>query len=309
MQKAKILVTGGAGFIGSHLVEKLVELGHDVLVIDNLSTGKKENVHPEAELHQVDICDFETLSLYFKGVDFVFHLAALPRVLVSVQDPLTTSKVNILGAINVFEASRQNSVKRVVNTSSSSVYGNQKTLPLKEDMVPNPLSPYAAQKLAGEYFAKLYAQLYSLPVVSLRPFNVYGPRIDVNSEYSLALGRFLKLKSQNKPLTIEGDGEQTRGYCFVGDLVRAFVLAMESQKVKGGEVINAGSDKAYSINYLADLIGKEKVYGPARQGDVRHTKADVSLAKELLGWEPEKDLAEGVEITKKWFEKNNSQLT
>lgn len=299
----KILVTGGAGFIGSHLVKNLAESGHSVLVVDNLSAGKKENIHSRAELHQVDICDFETLSLYFRGVDFVFHLAALPRVSVSVKDPLTTSKVNILGTINVFEAARQNGVKRVVSTSSSSVYGNQKTLPLKEDMLPNPVSPYGLQKLVGERFAKIYTELYDLPVVSLRPFNVYGPGIDVDSDNSLALGRFLKLKSQGKPLTIEGDGEQTRGYCFAGDLVRAFVSAMESQKIKGGEVINAGSDKAYSINYLADLVGGEKIYGPPRQGDVRHTKADVALAKELLGWEPEVDLAEGVAKTIEWFNK------
>ncbi len=298
----KILVTGGAGFIGSHLVDKLVELGHSVLVLDNLSNGKKENVHPKAELHQVDICDFETMNLYFKDVDYVFHLAALPRVLISIEDPIGTSKANIMGTINVFEASKQNNIKRVISTSSSSVYGNQDKLPLKEDMTPKPINPYGLQKWVGERFAKLYTEIYNLPVVSIRPFNVYGPRIDANSDYSLALGRFLKLKSQNLPLTINGDGEQTRGYCFVDDLVSAFVLAMESQKVKGGEVINAGSNKAYSINFLADLIGGEKVYGPERPGDIRHTQADVSLAKELLGWEPKMDFKQGVEETIRWFE-------
>ncbi|MDO8524125.1 MAG: NAD-dependent epimerase/dehydratase family protein [bacterium] len=301
----KVLVTGGAGFIGSHLVDKLVELGHSVLVLDNLSNGKKENVNPKAELHQVDICDFNTMNLYFKGIDYVFHLAALPRITLSIQDPIGTSKTNIMGTINVFEASKQNNIKRVVSTSSSSVYGNQDKLPLKEDMIPNPISPYGLQKWVGEKWAKVYTDTYNLPVVSIRPFNVYGPRIDANSDYSLAIGRFLKQKSIGNPLPINGDGEQTRGYCFVGDLVNAFILAMQSEKVRGGEVINAGSDKAYSINFLADLIGGEKVYGSERPGDIRHTQADVSLAKELLDWEPKMDFVEGVEITKKWFEKNN----
>jgi UDP-glucose 4-epimerase len=302
---SKILVTGGAGFIGSHLVDKLVDLGHSILVLDNLSNGKKENINPKAEFHQVDICDFQTMNLYFKDVDYVFHLAALPRVLISIEDPIGTSKANIMGTINVFEASKQNNVKRVINTSSSSVYGNQDKLPLKEDMAPKPINPYGLQKWVGERFAKLYTEVYSLPVVSIRPFNVYGPRIDAGSDYSLALGRFLKQKSLGNPLPINGDGEQTRGYCYVGDLVNAFILAMQSEKVKGGEVINAGSDKAYSINFLADLIGGEKVYGPERAGDIRHTQADVSLAKELLDWTPEMDFAEGVEITKKWFSEQN----
>lgn len=305
----KVLVTGGAGFIGSHLVDKLVELGHHVLVLDNLSNGKKENINAKAEFHQVDICDFNTMNLYFKGIDYVFHLAALPRVLISIEDPIGTSKANIMGTINVFEAAKQNNVKRVISTSSSSVYGNQDKLPLKEDMLPKPINPYGLQKWVGERFAKLYSETYGIPVISLRPFNVYGPRIDTASDYSLAIGRFLKQRSLGNPLPINGDGEQTRGYCYVEDLVNAFILAMESQKIKGGEVINAGSDKAYSINFLADLIGGEKVYGPDRPGDIRHTQADVSLAKELLDWEPKMDFKQGVEITKKWFENNNDQLT
>lgn len=301
---SKIIVTGGAGFIGSHLVDALVEKDHEVLVIDNLSTGKREHINPKARFVEADICDLEKIKPLFAGVDFVFHLAAIPRVLVSVENPIATSQANIMGALNVFEASRLAGVKRVINTSSSSVYGNQKTLPLKEDMLLNPVSPYGLQKWIGERFAKIYSQLYHMSIISIRPFNVYGPRIDVNSEYSLVLGRFLKLKSENKPLTIHGDGEQTRGYCFVSDLVRAFVLAMESKKIKGGEVINAGSDRAYSINYLAGLIGGEKVYCPERAGDVRHTQADVSLAKELLGWQPAMDFKQGVELVKVWFETN-----
>jgi len=298
-----ILVTGGAGFIGSHLVDKLVTLGHRVLVLDNLSTGKKENVNVQAEFHYIDICDFETMQIYFKDIDFVFHLAAIPRVPLSIEDPLGTSKVNIMGTLNVLEASRQNKVKRVINTSSSSVYGNQKTLPLKEDMTPSPVSPYGLQKLIGEQFAKLYTELYDLSVVSLRPFNVYGPRIDINSEYSLVLGKFLKQKSEGKPFTIYGDGEQSRAFCYVDDVVNAFVLAMQSVNIEGAQVINVGSDKSYTINFLADLIGGEKVYAPARVGDVRHTQADITKAKELLGWAPQTDFVQGVRRTMEWFNK------
>ncbi|MDD5433189.1 MAG: NAD-dependent epimerase/dehydratase family protein [Candidatus Pacebacteria bacterium] len=304
---SKVLVTGGAGFIGSHLVDKLVEMGHHVLVLDNLVNGKREKVNPKAEFHQIDICDFETMSLYFKDIDYVFHLAALPRVPLSIEDPVGTSKVNISGTINVLEAGKRTGVKRVINTSSSAVYGNQDKQPLQENMTPNPISPYGLQKWVGEKFSKIYSELYGLPVVSVRPFNVFGPGIDVDSGYSSVLGRFLKLNSQNKPLTIDGDGEQTRGYCFVVDLVEAFILAMGSQKIKGGEVINAGSDKAYSINYLAGLIGGEKIYGPERPGDIRHTKADISNAKELLGWEPKMSFDEGVKRTIEWFE--NEKLT
>jgi len=298
-----ILVTGGAGFIGSHLVDKLVVLGHRVLVLDNLSSGKKENVNAQAEFHYIDICDFETMQIYFKDIDFVFHLAAIPRVPLSIEDPLGTSKVNIMGTLNVLEASRQNKVKRVINTSSSSVYGNQKTLPLKEDMTPGPVSPYGLQKLIGEQFAKLYTELYDLSVVSLRPFNVYGPRIDINSEYSLVLGKFLKQKSEGKPFTIYGDGEQSRAFCYVDDVVNAFVLAMQSVNIEGAQVINVGSDKSYTINFLADLIGGEKVYAPARVGDVRHTQADITKAKELLGWAPQTDFVQGVRRTMEWFNK------
>lgn len=303
---SKIIVTGGAGFIGSHLVDALIEQGQSVLVIDNLSTGRKENLNSKAQFVQADICDFEKIKPLFSGADFVFHLAAIPRVLVSVEDPLGTSKANIMGTLNVFEASLQAGVKRVVNTSSSSVYGNQKTLPLREDMIPNPVSPYGLQKWVGEKFAQMYVDLYGLKVVSIRPFNVYGPRVDFNSEYSLVLGRFLKLKSEGKPLSIHGDGEQTRGYCFVSDLVRAFTRAIQSEKIKGGEVINAGSNMAYSINHLADLIGGEKVYEPPRPGDIRHTKADISLAQELLGWQPEVEFDQGVETVKKWFEQQKT---
>lgn len=301
--KKNVLVTGGAGFIGSNLVDKLIEAGYKVTVIDNLCAGSKKNLNPNAKFYKLDICDFSKIKPIFKNIDFVFHLAAIPRVPVSMEKPVETSKVNILGTINVFKAASEASVKRVVFASSSSVYGNQKTFPLKENMTPCPLSPYALQKLAGEQFAKLFTNLYNIQIVSLRYFNVYGPRIDFDSDYSLVLGKFLKLKKNNKPLTIFGDGKQTRGFCYVDDVVKANIKAIESKKIKGGEIINIGSEKSYSVNYLAELVGGEIKYMPKRLGDVLHTKADVSLAKKLLSWKPETSLEHGIKKVKNWFDK------
>jgi len=306
---AKILVTGGAGFIGSHLVDKLIQKGNRVTVIDNLSTGKKENLNTKADFHNLDICGFERIKPFFEGIDFVFHLAAIPRVPLSVEDPVTTSKVNILGTIDVFKAAIEANVKRIIFASSSSVYGEQKTLPLKESMTPNPLSPYGLQKLVGERFAKLFTELYKIPIISLRYFNVFGPRVDFDSDYSLVLGKFLRLRKEGKPLTIFGDGEQTRAFCFIDDVVLANIKAMEERKLKGGEIINIGSEKSYSVNYLAKLIGGKIQYLPPRIGDVRHTKADILLAKKLLSWTPEVSFEEGVKKTQEWFQKNYKQKT
>jgi len=296
-----ILVTGGAGFIGSHLVNRLIEEGHKVIVIDNLSTGKRENLNPEADFHQLDICDFEKIKPLFQDIDYVFHLAAIPRVPISVKDPIATSEVNVMGTINVFKAATDDKIKRVVFISSSSVYGDQKELPLKENMIPNPISPYALQKLVGEQFAKLFTQLYKIPIISLRYFNVYGSRVDPDSEYSLVIGKFLKQKSQGKPLTIFGDGEQTRGFCYVDDVIEANIKAVRSERLKGGEVINIGSEKSHSINYLSELIGGEVKYLPLRVGDVRHTQADITLAKNLLDWQPRVSFEQGIKKTREWF--------
>jgi UDP-glucose 4-epimerase len=300
----KYLVTGGACFIGSQLVDKLIEQNNEVIVIDDLSAGKKENLNTKAIFYQLDICDFEKIKPVFERVDCVFHLAAIPRVPISVKDPIGTSKVNISGSINVFKAAADSGVKRVVFASSSSVYGDQPIFPLSENMTPSPVSPYCLQKLVGERFAKLFTDIYKTQIVSLRYFNVYGPRLDFNSDYSLVLGKFLKLNSQNKPLTIFGDGEQTRAFCYIDDVISANIKAAESDKIKGGEVINIGQEESYSVNYLADLIGGIKEYLPKREGDVIHTQADITLAKNLLSWRPEVGFKEGVEITKKWYQEN-----
>lgn len=300
----KILVTGGAGFIGSHLVDKLIELGHKVVVLDNLSTGKKENINKRAKFYKVDILSPKIFEIFKKErPKIVYHLAALPRVPLSVKDPVLTSKVNVLGTINIFKAGIDIKAKRIIFASSSSVYGDQKKLPLKENMIPNPISPYGLQKYVCEQFAKLFSNLYKVPIISLRYFNVYGPKIDFDSEYSLVIGKFLKQKKEGKPLTIYGNGNQTRGFCYVDDVVEATIKAMESKKLKGGEVINISSGKSYSINYLAKLIGGPKKYLPPRPGDVLHTKADISLAKKLLNWQPKTSFEEGLKKTAEWFEK------
>ncbi len=303
-RQTKILVTGGAGFIGSHLTDKLIEKGYQVAIIDNLVGGKKENINPKAKFHKLDICDYKKIKPFFKKIDYVFHLAAIPRVPFSVKEPVKTSENNILGTINVFKSAYDHGAKKVIFASSSSVYGNQKKSPFKETMGTGPLSPYALQKLVGEQFAKLFHELYKTQIICLRFFNVYGPRIDFDSEYSLVLGKFLKQRRDKKPLTIYGNGQQTRSFSFVDDVVEANIKAIESKKIKGFEIINIGSKESYSINHLADLIGGEKKYLPVRKGDLLHTKADITKAKRLLNWQPKTSFEEGIKITEKWFADN-----
>jgi UDP-glucose 4-epimerase len=291
----KILVTGGAGFIGSNLVDKLIDGGCKVFVIDNLSTGKKENLNKKAIFYKADICHLDKILPLFKGIDYVFHLAANPRVIFSVENPIESHKVNVDGTLNVLYASYKNRVKRLIFASSAAVYGDIKELPLKENMTPKPISPYGLHKLIGEHYCKLFSNLYNLETVCLRYFNVYGPRMDPYGPYALVIGKFLKLRKENKPLTIYGDGKQTRDFIYVDDVVKANILAMKSKKVGRGEIINICSGKNYSINYIAKLIGGRKIYLPARKGEMKHTLGDNSLAKKLLGWKPEISLEEGIE--------------
>jgi UDP-glucose 4-epimerase len=300
----KCLVTGGAGFIGSNLADRLIKEGYKVVIIDNLSTGKKENINPKADFHKADICDFSKIKKFFSGVDYVFHLAAIPRIPASIEDPVSTSKINVLGTVNVFQAARDQKVKRVIFSSSSSIYGDQEKMPFTENMSPNPLSPYGLHKLIGEQFAKMFVDLYKMKIVSLRYFNVYGPRIDFDSDYGLAVGKFIRFNMLKKPLTIFGTGLQTRSFCYVDDVVEANIRAAESHKIKGGEVINIGSEKSHSINYLAELVGGEKIYLPRRVGDPLNTEADISLAKNILDWKPKVDFEDGIKATKEWFKKN-----
>lgn len=292
----KALVVGGAGFIGSHLVDRLINEGWTVQVFDNLSNGKKENVNKKASLYVGDIRDPKKLKDVFdtlgEGVH-VFHLACLPRVQYSIDYPRESHDANINGTLNVLLAARDGKAKRVIYSASSSAYGEQDKLPFVETMKPNPMSPYALQKYTGELYCKVFSQAYALPTVALRYFNVYGPRQDVNGAYAQAIPKFIYQSKKGDPITITGNGEQTRDSTHVNDVVEANMLAAVSDAVGKGEVINIGSGKDFSMNKIAKLIGGTIVYIPARL-EPQHTKADIKLAKKLLGWEPKVTLEAGI---------------
>ncbi len=298
----KLLVTGGAGFIGSHLVDKLIEQSHEVVIIDNLSAGKKENLNSKAKFHKLDIRDLKKIKPVFKDIDYAFHLAAQARVPLSVKDPVETHTNNALGTLNVLVAARDGKVKKFIYSASSSAYGDQKTLPLKEDMTTRPKSPYGLQKLIGEEYCRLFYELYGLPTVSLRYFNVYGLRNPLEGAYALVIGIFLRQKKAGEPLTIYGDGEQSRDFTSIKDVVRANILAMQSDRVGRGEVINIGAGNNHSINKIAQLIGGKTINKPSRLGEPKHTLADNSKAKKLLGWEPMVDIKDGIrELKGDWI--------
>jgi len=295
----KIIVTGGAGFIGSHIVDALISEGYEVHIVDNMSSGKKENVNSKATLHIVDIRDKEKLVPLFKDIKYVFHEAALPQVQYSIENPIETNDINVNGTLNVLEASRLNDVKRVIFASSSAIYGDQETLPIVETMEARPLSPYGAHKYIGEVYLKLYAQIYDIETVCLRYFNVYGPRQNANGAYASVIPKFIEFIKNNEPLIITGDGEQTRDFVNVKDIVMANIFAMKSTKVGKGEVINIGAGSQYSVNYIAGLIGGETKYIPPRI-EPRNTRADISRAKEFLNWEPSVNLEDGIKELKKY---------
>lgn len=303
---AKILVTGGAGFIGSNLVDQLIKLKHKVIVIDNLSLGKKDYLNPRAKFYKLDVRNLNKIKPIFNGIDFVFHLAAQPRIQPSIIDPIYSIENNIIGTLNVLLASKKAKVKRVIYSASSSVYGNQDSLPLNEEMKPNPKNPYALGKLFGEYLCKIFSDLYDLDTVCLRYFNVYGPRQSSEGAYATVIGIFLRQLKNKEPLTIVGDGNQRRDFTYIDDVVRANILAMESKKKFYGEVINIGCGKNYSINELAKkIIGKKElkkyvVYLPPRPGEARVTLADNKKAFKLLGWKPKISLSKGIEKLKKF---------
>lgn len=296
-RKMKYLITGGAGFIGSNLADYLVDSGHKVIVVDDLSNGKKENVPAEADFYELDICETDRLAEVSSGADVIIHLAALPRVQFSIDEPFRAQRANVDGTLSVLEAARMQGVKRVVFASSSSVYGDQEVLPLHEDLPTKPKSPYALHKLMGEYKMRLWHELHGLETVSLRFFNIYGPKMDPDGAYALVIGKFLKMRLEGKPLTITGDGEQTRDFTNITDLIAALETAATSNTVGAGEAINIGASRNVSINDLAKLIGGPIEYIPARF-EPKHTRADNRKAKELLGWEPVIQIEEGIEKLK-----------
>lgn len=300
----KSVVTGGAGFIGSHIVDALVERGDEVHVIDNYASGKhEERFNSAATYHDVDIRSTDDIEKILTGADTVFHTAALPRVAYSVEFPVETTDVNVTGTVSVLTAAARAKVRRVVYSASGSAYGMQEALPFVETMPSNPVNPYGLQKYVGEQFLRVWALSFGLETVSLRYFNIYGPRLDPSGPYALAVGAFLLAKKEGRALTIFGDGTITRDYTHVRDAVRANVLAAESEKVGKGEVINIGAGRNITIQSLAELINGSTEgiqYGPPRI-EAHDSRADTAKAKELLGWEPTISLEEGIAELKKEF--------
>ncbi len=307
---ALYLITGGAGFIGSHLAEELLRRGERVRVLDNFSTGKRENLDPlrhRLELIEGDIRSYHTVRQAVQGVDYVLHQGALPSVPRSINDPITTNEVNVGGTLNLLDAARDAGVRRVVYASSSSVYGANTQVPKREDMTPQPISPYAVSKLTGEHYCQVFSHTYGLETVCLRYFNVFGPRQDPQSAYSAFIPRFAVGILRHQELTIDGDGTQSRDFTYVRNVVEGNLLAATAPQV-GGEVFNIACGASLSVNevaaHLAQLCGAagRLVYGPSRTGDVPHSLADISRARARLGYEPRVDARQGLAQVVTWFQ-------
>lgn len=299
-----MVVTGGAGFIGSHIVDALVARGDDVHVIDNYAGGKYEDrFNAKATYHELDIRSTDDVQKVMEGADAVFHTAALPRVPYSIEHPVETTDVNITGTASVLTAAARAKVRRAVYSASGSAYGEQTVMPLVETMPANPVNPYGLQKHVGELFARVWSTTYGLETVSLRYFNIYGPRIDPTGPYALAVGAFLLAKKEGRPLTIFGDGTITRDYTHVRDAVHANLLAADSAAVGKGEVINIGAGRNMTIQSLAELIngGPQGIQYATPRIEAHDSQADNRLAKELLGWEPQVSLEEGIAELKQAF--------
>ena len=297
----KYVVVGGAGFIGSHIVDKLVEQNHEVIIIDNLSTGKMENVNPKASVEYIDISNVNecpNMVEIMSGADALFLLAAKARVQPSIENPVEYETNNTIGTLNVLKCASDAGVRRVVYSASSSAYGNTEKLPSVESDPINPMSPYGAQKYYGEVMCKMFSEVYGLETVSLRYFNIYGERQNVGGAYAMVIGIFADQKLRGEVMTINGDGEQRRDFTYVGDVVNANILASQSEKVGKGEVINIGNGDNRSINDIADMIGGERVH---REPVIepKETLADNSLAEKLLGWKPTQNIEDWVPGYKK----------
>jgi UDP-glucose 4-epimerase len=302
-KRKKYIVTGGAGFIGSHIVDLLVERGDEVCVVDNFLTGKRERVNPQAVVEEVDIREAEALPSIFQGACGVFHLAAQPRMQLSISEPRLTNDINITGTLNVLLAARDAGVRRVVYSASSSAYGADKQMPLKEDMPPRPIIPYAIQKRVGEQYCEMTSRFYGLETVSLRYFNVYGPRQTTAKDgpYATAIGIFLEQRKNGEPMSVVPDGTQRRDFTHVRDVARANILAMESDQVGKGEIINIGTGKNYSILEVAEMIGGPWKFIEPRKGEVYETLADNTKALKLIRWTPEISFEDGIAALKKEY--------
>jgi nucleoside-diphosphate-sugar epimerase len=306
----KYSVTGGAGFIGSHLVEHLIAAGHEVTVLDDCSTGKRENVaawNGRIDFVEGSVVDLATCRRAFEGVDYVLHQAALASVPRSLNDPVATHHANVTGTLNVLIAARDAGVRRVVYAASSSAYGNTTELPKHEEMVPRPLSPYGVSKLAGECYLRAFHASFGVQAIALRYFNVFGPRQDPKSQYAAVVPRFITAALADQPPSIFGDGEQTRDFTFVANVVHANMLACEAPAEACGEAYNVGCGRAVSLNALWRRIAELTHcttcarYEPARAGDVHDSLASLTHSRRALGYEPTMDLDGGLRTTVEWF--------
>jgi UDP-glucose 4-epimerase len=304
MARVKALVTGGAGFIGSNLVDALIERGDDVRVLDNFSTGFRANLEGlDVEVVEGELRSYERVHAAIRGIEVVYHLGALGSVPRSVQDPLTSSAVNIEGTLNVLLAARDEGVRRVVFASSTSVYGTSPELPTLESMPPDPISPYGVAKLAAERYCISFSRVYhSFETVVLRYFNVFGPKQSPHSQYAAAIPLFIAAIDQGEPVTIYGDGEQSRDFTYVANVVDATIRAAEAADVSG-RIFNVAAGAPETLNHVADTIGVivgksvERRFEPPRPGDIRHSWADITAARDAFGYEPSVDLAAGLELT------------
>lgn len=308
---AVYLVTGAAGFIGSWLTEALVERGETVRALDNFSTGSRENLAPFADkidVWAVDLRDADGVAKACEGVDFIFHEGALPSVPLSIQDPRTSHTSNINGTFNLLEGARHAGVKRVVYAASSSAYGNRNPLPQRETMLPGPLSPYAVQKLAGELYLRSYWEVYGLETVALRYFNIFGPRQAPDSPYSGVMAKFARMMLAGEQPTIFGDGEQSRDFTYIENVVQANLKAATAPAEKvAGRMFNCACGEFHTLNetyrLMAELVGypNPPQYGPPRDGDIQHSYADITEARQALGYEPHVDFMEGLRRTVAWY--------
>lgn len=308
------LITGGAGFIGSNLAQRLLEQGVRIRVLDNLSTGRAENlvdIVDDVDFINGTILDPDTLDRAMQGMDVVFHEAAVPSVPRSVADPLATHEAGATGTLQVLLAARRAGVQRVVCASSSSVYGDTPVLPKHEDMTPNPLSPYAVSKLTGEHYCNVFARLYGLETVSFRYFNVFGPKQDPTSEYAAVIPKFIQMMARGERPRIHGDGEQSRDFTFVANVVEGNIRAARTPDLKG-EVFNLACGERFTLLELVAQINQilgtsiEPILGEPRPGDIKHSLADISRAREMLGFEPVVRFADGLKQTADWFLKSNA---
>lgn len=314
---SKFLVTGGAGFIGSNIVDELIRQNHDVRVIDNFMTGSRQNlknVIGKIDLIEGDIRDPGIMRKAASGIEYILHQAAFRSVPKSVENPSLTNDINVTGTLNVLLAARESGAKRVVYASSSSCYGDADTFPQKEDAFPGPISPYAVSKLAGEYYCRTFSATFGLETVSLRYFNVFGPRQNPESKYSCVIPAFIFRMLKGEPAQVDGDGKQARDFTFVANVVEANIKAAHAQTKANGEVINVACGKSYSILDIVDnlnrLLGKDikPQFGPARAGDVRKTHADITKLKRELGVVPKVNFEEGLKRTLEWFMENRVEL-